>query len=190
MVHLNHSTASWSVVHHLGPPRPYRLLTSPGGHRCLRRRPFGLLGYAPRHLPCSPLIFDRRYHDFLWLFAHNTPPSSLGVPVTSKIKSCCFHISRDVIVTRASMPTDDDDLLLELAWLILMISFSRDVKPGAIKAEGTLMVAVTVWHLLLIRGCLFANFRMVIEGSCLSWKSLNASSIDWRRKADKAFTGN
>lgn len=101
-------------------------------------RPFGLLGYAPRHLPCSPLIFDRRYHDFLWLFAHNTPPSSLGVPVTSKIKSCCFHISRDVIVTRASMPTDDDDLLLELAWLILMISFSRDVKPGARKAEREL----------------------------------------------------
>lgn len=138
VAHLNHSTASWSVVtpddrlHHLGPPRracpsrPYRRLTSPGGHRCLRRRPFGLLGYAPRHLPCSPLIFDRRYHDFLWLFAHNTPPSSLGVPVTSKIKSCCFHISRDVIVTRASTPTDDDDLLLELAWLILMTYFSRE----------------------------------------------------------------
>lgn len=74
-------------------------------------------------------------------------------------------------------------------------------QAGSDKIREGQMVAVTVWHLLLIRECLFAHFRMVIVGSCLSWKSLNASKhrlktldrqsfhrkLDWRQEVKSSL---
>lgn len=152
VAHHSLSTAAWSLptsiisdLHVAPPPRvatdswPRREVTAasaagPSGYWVMRRDIC-----RARHLSSTAgtMTFSDCLPTILPPSSFSSPSSLAGVPVTSKIKSRCFHISRDVTVTGASPPADDD-LLLELAWLILMISFSRDVKPGAIKAQREL----------------------------------------------------